>query len=253
MKNLKIAVLCLIVFTTSCKKETDSPSKKSPKNLSEFIASLQEFETPDYFVLVSSMYNNSPMDTGFFNSDYVGLTIQAGEIGNNYVGNLMVGDTEIPFYEEGYYHNQVVTNQMGFFGNTLSFNLTGDGFPSFSLSECSPTPTRMSFDGLDDYRINLAGVDVNWTPDVLCDGEGLYSYILLYADDNSSNSHFVSIPVSDGDGSLSIDNSVLSQFSAFETLSILYMRGYQNIHTVSGKKIDLRFVQLSNTKFGILN
>lgn len=252
MKSINYIFLILIISLSSCQKDADTATQPQQQNLAGYLFSLQAFEAVDFFVLVSSMYNNSPMDTGVFNPNRVGLTIQGGEVASNYVGHLMVNDVEIPFYE-GYYHKQILTNPTAFLGNVLSFALNGNSFPSFTISECSPLPTNMSFTGLDDYRIDLnGGLDVYWTPDEHCNADST-SYLVMYADDAKANSHFVSIPVLDNDGFKHIDSTYLNEFKGFETMSILYMRAFQRKHIVNGKKVGFRFIQLSNTKFVIVN
>ena len=250
MKKLNLLIICAIAVISSCNKQEVKQPTENIQNLGSYINSLMEQEAADFFVMISTSYSNSPYDTGSFDLNRVGLTIQAGEKSNNNVGTLVVEDVVVPWREGGFYSNQILTSPDIYLGKEITFALDGSAFPSFSVSECSPFPPNLTFSNLQDHQLNLGGIDVYWTPDATCE-EDLTSYVIIYADDNEENSHYTSIAVADASGSVSIDNSTLSAFSSYDYLTIVYLRGYQKIHTVGGKSINIHFSQLSSARFWI--
>jgi hypothetical protein len=205
-----------------------------------------EFEESDFFVLVSSSYNNSVFDTAAFDINRTALVIQGSASDFSSGGSLTVENVEIPLIEDGFFGKQILSSPGTFLGNSLSFDLDSQNFPAFNLDKCSPLPTKLSFDGLVDYAAHLgSGFEVSWTPEPVCEEE-LISYVVLYGEDNASTVHFESFPVSDAAGSLTIDVQDLTGFSGLETLTVVYLKGHHTTDIQSGKSISIRFALLSS-------
>lgn len=249
-----LSILFIISLTSSCRKKKINNDFSNSNPLSNLIT-LWGNEPSDLFITVSSSYGVSLYDSNGFSNDKASTIVEAASTKEVNVGNLSINNIEIPFQTLSYAKGtDSIFMPSKILAQTNSYKLIGENFPSFELSQYSPNVTNLNFTGIIDKKLpRNSELTVAWTPDLELP-ETSKALLILYSENETTGaSKTIQKEISDYSGSTIISNGDLSQFSNFSYIKVFYARGYNQIHNVSGKAIDLRFVNFSYSRIYFSN
>lgn len=247
MKKITFIIVCFALAGSvqSCKKNA-LPDTVASSNPIAKIAATWADTSSDFFVTISSSYGVSVYGAAE-SAKQPTAVVEAASIKEQNVGDLKVNGVEIPFNQLSYWKECDTSAFLPsvILGKNNNYQLSGNNFPSFNLNQYSPNYTNLTFSGLVNYKLpRNTTLTMNWVPDEKLPDSSTAA-ILLLAEDSSHLIKSVEIPVTDNLGSYTISTSQLSQFANYPYVRVLYFRGYDQIHNINNKTIDLRFVTFS--------
>jgi hypothetical protein len=256
MKNYKSIFAASLLMSSiaflSCNKntgDTKSTTTPAPSPFAIMSSALFTGEDPsDFTVLVSSSHGVSLFEENPLTR--TSTVIQAFQKDFVNAGSLVVNDQNIPFLDKTYTlqtdNPDLNLSSSLFTGVTNNYNFVASGsIPSFQKSYYSPAVTNMTFSGLSDNKLDRNGtLTVNWTADRnFTNGKGIL--MVFGVDANNNVSELVTKEVNDSEQSATITTSDLSKFNAFQSVNVMYAKGYNNVETISGKTIEFQFINSS--------
>ncbi|HTO15522.1 MAG TPA: hypothetical protein VLZ83_07110 [Edaphocola sp.] len=221
----------------SCKKENNLANIITKKNPLELIAQLGDLES-DYSIKVSTSLGHSLTGTNSFSK--ASVFIEAFNNDEENIGELLVENQTIPFIEKSYFLQLDTTqNPLLFTGKQNTYQLNGNNFPNFNITNYSSSLTDITFSGLSNNKLpRNSSLIINWTPD-----ENLpisaESAVYLSAEDENGEIITLCKLVDDSNGNISISSSEMNLFSEVEKIRVYYAKGFSNLHNISGKKIAI--------------
>lgn len=245
-----------VALLPSCKKQNDVAKPTEGKNPIAEIMDTFVDSNADFYVTVSSSYGVSVYGAQA-SSKQPSTIIEAYSKNESNVGTLTVNNMNIPFNNKSYFRQCDTSTFLPSMvvGVNNTYNLTGGSFPSFNIQQYSPNYSTLNFTGLVDKKLpRETSLTVSWNPDGSMPKTTAQATILIYSEDTTTHLiKSVSENVNDGDGTYTIPKSVLDQFSVYSYVRVLYFRGYNAIHTINNKNVDINFITFSYSWINFAN
>lgn len=255
MKNTSIicCALFVLVMISGCKKEPARPDDKLDSSLS-LLAKVEQSmadTTADFQITVSSTFGVSVY--GQESSSKESSTVvfaQSLNDNNHNAGTLSVNGLDIPFNGSAYSMQcDTAFPPSMLVGRTDNYRLWGKDFPSFNIDQYSPeADLKMTFEGIvADKLPRESALTLNWNPDGNLPANAT-AVLIIFAEqpDTREAAEVFSVTVNDHSGTYTISASDLARFEHYPYFKIFYVRGYHQVHKVAQKKVDLRYVTLTD-------